>query len=355
MLRLDDASLYASCDPSGMLHTALGLSRQVRDAWEIGRAARLPALSRSPAHVVVAGMGGSAIGGDLLAAALGTRLPVPLAVVRDSRLPRYVGPESVVIATSYSGETEETLAATAEAQRAGATVLAITSGGRLAEMAARGGGGVVRIPAGFAPRAALGYLMVPALAALERWGLVDSCAEDVEEAARVAEEVASESGPAVPTARNPAKRLAQELPGRIPAVYAGSPELEAAARRWKCQFNENSKTLAAWNAFPELTHNETVGWGAPPEVRAVVSVIVLLGGDEPERALRRIRVTTELAFRHAAGTHEVRGRGRRVLSRLLSLVQLGDLVSIYLACLRGIDPTPVEAIETVKRRMRDEA
>ncbi len=347
---LDDASRYGACDPSGMLQTALTLSRQVREARRIGLAAPLPSLPRAPAHVIVAGMGGSAIGGDLLAAALGDRLPLPLVVVRDSRLPRYAGPQSVVIATSYSGETEETLAAVDEAQRAGARVLAVTSGGRLAERAARDG--VVRVPGGLAPRAALGYLMVPALAALERWGLVGPCAEEVEEAAGVLEQVAAESGPGVPTSRNPAKRLAQQLAGRIPAIYAGSPQLEAAARRWKCQFNENSKTLAAWNVFPELTHNETVGWGAPPEVRALVSVVLLLGGDEPARALRRIRITSDVALRHAAGLHEVRARGRSPISRILSLVLLGDLVSIYLAYLRGIDPAPVEAIDAVKRRMR---
>lgn len=355
MLRLDDTSAHRGCDPSGMLQTALGLSRQIRDGWQIGRAAPLPALAGPPAHIVVAGMGGSAIGGDLLAAALGGRLGLPLLTVRDSRLPPYVGPRSVVLATSYSGETEETLAVAEEARRAGAALLAITSGGRLAELAARDGAGVVRVPGGLAPRAALGYLMMPALAALERWGVCGPCGGDVEEAAAVLEETAREAGPLAPTPRNPAKRLAEQLLGRIPAVYAGAPEVEAAARRWKCQFNENSKTLATWNVFPELAHNETVGWGAPPEVTGLVSVIVLLGGEETARALRRVRITCELAFRRAAGVHEVRGRGRGRLARILSLVLLGDLVSVYLAYLRGVDPTPVEVIAAVKQRMRDSA
>jgi len=353
MLHLDDASLYRTCDPSGMLQAALRLPDQIRDAWRIGCTTPLPPLAGPPAHVIVAGMGGSAIGGDLLAAALGSRLSLPLLVVRDSRLPPYVGPTSVVIATSYSGETDETLAAADEARDAGAAVLAITSGGRLAEMAARGAGGVVRVPGGLAPRAALGYLMIPALAALERWHLAEACGEDVEEAAAVLEEIASECGPLVPTSRNPAKRLARELAGRIPAVYAASPEIEAAARRWKCQFNENSKTLAIWNVFPELTHNETVGWGTPPEVSGITSVIVLFGGGEPERALRRIRITRDLVLRGAAGVHEVRSRGGGRLARILSLALMGDLVSIYLAYLRGVDPTPVEVIEAIKRRMRE--
>lgn len=344
---LDDASVKRACDPSGMLDTALALPGQVRDAWRIGQAARLAPLPRPPAQIIVAGMGGSAIGGDLLAAALGRRLSVPLIVSRDSRMPAYVGPASVVIAASYSGETEETLAAAAEAKRSGATVLAITSGQELADLA----GAAVRVPGGLAPRAALGYLMMPALAVLERWRLVPPCGEEIEEAAGVLDEIAAECAASVPAAQNPAKRLAEALVGRIPAVYAASPELEAAARRWKCQFNENSKTFATWNMFSELTHNETVGWAASPEVRGLVSPIVLFAGDEPERTLRRIRITSELAFRCAAGVHDARGRGAGRLARILSLVLLGDLVSIYLAYLRGVDPTPVEVIDAVKRRM----
>ncbi len=349
MSRLDDASLQRACDPSGMLGTALALSHQIRDAWQIGHGAHLPPLPGAPAHIIVAGMGGSAIGGDLLAAAVGPRLGVPLVVSRDPSLPGHAGPASVVIVTSYSGETEETLAAAAAARRSGATVLAITSGGRLGDLA----GATVRVPGGLAPRAALGYLMMPALAALERWRLVEPYGDDVEQAAGVLDELAAECGPSVPAAHNPAKRLAEALAGRIPAVYAASPALEPAARRWKCQFNENSKTFATWNMFPELTHNETVGWGAPPEVSGIVSAIVLFGGDESERDLRRIRITSELAFRPAAGVHDVRGRGTSRLARILSLVLLGDLVSIYLAYLRGIDPTPVEVIDAVKRRMRE--
>ncbi len=349
MSRLDDASLRRACDPSDMLGTALALARQIREAWQIGQAAPLPPLPAAPAHVIVAGMGGSAIGGDLLAAAVGPRLGVPLVVARDSSLPGYAGPASVVIVTSYSGETEETLAAAAAARRSGAVVLAITSGGRLADHA----GATIRVPGGLPPRAALGYLMMPALAALERWRLVGPSGDEVEEAAGVLDEIAAECAPSVPAVHNPAKRVADALAGRIPAVYAASPALEPAARRWKCQFNENSKTFAAWNMFPELTHNEVVGWGAPPEVSGIVSVLVLFGGDESERDLRRIRVTRELAFRRAAGVHEVRGRGTGRLARLLSLVLLGDLVSVYLAYLRGVDPAPVEVIDAVKRRMRE--
>ncbi len=353
MSRLDDASVSRAVDPQGMLRVALDLPHQVREAWTIGSAASLPRLAGPPVHLVFAGMGGSAIGGDLLAAFAGVRLAIPMVVVRDSRLPAFVGSRSVVFATSYSGETEETLVLAGQAVRAGATLIAITRGGRLAEMAGPHGT-TIRVPGGLAPRAALGYLMISALAVLERWNLAGPCGAEVEEAARTLEQIAAETDPAVPTARNAAKRLAEQLTGCIPAVYAASPEVEAAARRWKCQFNENSKTLATWNVFPELNHNETVGWEAPPEIARMFAVVVLLAGDEAQQVRRQVRLASDLAFRPAAGVHEVHGRGEGRLARLLSLVMLGDLTSIYLAYLRGVDPTPVAMIETLKQRMRPE-
>jgi glucose/mannose-6-phosphate isomerase len=333
-----------------MLGVALGLPRQIREGWVLGRSAKLPRLPKTPEHLVVCGMGGSAIGGDLLAGYLAPAFPIPIAIVRGYEVPGFVGPRSVVIAVSYSGTTEETLTAVAHAERAGAVVFAIASGGTLAQAAKRAG---VVVPGGLAPRAALGYLMLPALAALERWELAEPCAKDVEEAAHVLEEIAAECGPDVPTLRNPAKRLAEQLAGRIPAVYAASPGLEAAARRWKCQFNENSKTLATWATFPELNHNETVGWGAPAALAAHFTVVMLLDGTEAPRLARRVRLTSDLALGPAAGVHEVRARGKGRLSRLLSLVLIGDLVSIYLAYLRGVDPAPVEIIDAIKQGLHE--
>jgi glucose/mannose-6-phosphate isomerase len=345
---LDDPALRLARDPSGMLEVALALPTQIREAWGLGARASLPALPASPAHLVFCGMGGSAIGGDLLGGYLAPVCTLPVAVVRDYDVPAFVGPRSLVIVASYSGTTEETLAAASAAKRAGATLFVITSGGALAEAAGRAG---VLVPGGLAPRAALGYLMIPALAALARWGLIGPCGEEVAQAARSLEDLSAELGPDVPTARNPAKALAEDLVGLVPAVYAASPQLEAAARRWKCQFNENSKTIATWNMFPELNHNETVGWGAPASIAERFSAVVLLDGTEPARLLRRIQLTCELALGPAAGVRQVRARGAGRLARLLSLVFWGDLVSIYLAYLRGVDPTPVEIIDKVKEAL----
>lgn len=346
---LDDPKRSQACDPSGLLGVALALPKQIREGWALGRSASLPKLPKAAAHLIVCGMGGSAIGGDLLAGYLAPTCPIPIIVVRGYEVPAFVGPRSLVITASYSGSTEETLAAANQARRAGATMLAITSGGELARAAKDA---CVIVPGGLAPRAALGHLMLPALAALERWKLAGPSGGEVEEAAAVLQEIATECGPEVPAMRNPAKHLAEELAGRVPAVYAASPGLEAAARRWKCQFNENSKTLATWNAFPELNHNETVGWGAPAGLASHFAVVLLRDGTEPPRQALRLRLTADLALGPAAGVHDVPARGNGRLARLLSLVMMGDLVSIYLAYLRGVDPMPVEIIDAIKERLR---
>jgi glucose/mannose-6-phosphate isomerase len=335
-----------------MLGVVLGLPGQIRDGWALGQSAKLSRLAKTPEHLIICGMGGSAIGGDLLSGYLAPTFPIPIAVVRGYEIPGFVGARSVVIAASYSGATEETLAAVGQAERAGAVVFAITSGGQLAQLARRAG---VVVPGGLAPRAALGYLMLPALAALVRWELAAPCAKEVDEAVGVLEDIAAECGPDIPAVRNPAKRLAEHLAGCVPAIYAASPGLEGVARRWKCQFNENSKTLATWNAFPELNHNETVGWGAPPALASHFAVVVLLDGTEPARLVRRIGLTADLALGPAAGVHEIRGRGKGRLARLLSLVFIGDLVSVYLAYLRGVDPAPVEIIDAIKHGLRERA
>jgi glucose/mannose-6-phosphate isomerase len=352
-MRLDElAARGRAGDPSGMLDIVRSLARQLREGYRAGGAADLGPRRGRPAHVIYVGLGGSAIGGDLLAAALGPALPVPFVVVRDAILPSYTGGQSVVIASSYSGETDEVLEAAESAVSRGARVVAVTSGGRLAALAESRAQAAVRLPAGLPPRAALGYLLGPMLAVLERWDVCPPCAADVEEAAQVAEALSRQMGPDVPEERNAAKRLAGRLDGKIPVVYAASPEAEPAARRWKCQFNENSKTAAAWNVFPELAHNEVVGWAADESIAQLLCAVVLFTGAETDRARRLVAAARDAMPGAAAGVPEIAGCGESRLARLLSLVLIGDLTSVYLAHLRGVDPTPVEAIAALKQRLR---
>jgi glucose/mannose-6-phosphate isomerase len=207
------------------------------------------------------------------------------------------------------------------------------------------------VPGGLPPRAALPYLFLPMLALLSRTGVIPSFEGEVREATVVVGRTLERLGPDGPDPA--ARRLAGELVGRIPVVYSASPFLEPAAQRWKDQFNENAKTFAVWNTFPELNHNETVGWGLDPALARTIHVIILGDRRDPARLRQRVAITKELAFRRAAGLDEITGEGEGGVSRLLSIIAYGDLVSWYLALLRGVDPTPVAVIEDLKRRLAE--
>ncbi|MDQ7820536.1 MAG: bifunctional phosphoglucose/phosphomannose isomerase [Armatimonadota bacterium] len=341
-----DPASIAARDPGGMLRLISLFPRMCTEAWSLASGVSPPPRPRA---VVVAGMGGSGIGGDLLRAVLYEEAAPPVVVVKDYRVPGWVGPETLLFACSYSGETEETLAAYQEAAGRGARCVAITSGGSLLRRARERGDPAVVVPPGLPPRAALPYMFLPMVAILAAAGAVRSFDEDAAEAADVAASVAEELAPGRP--ENPARALADSLVGRLPLIYSATPLLEPAAQRWKDQINENAKTLAAWNTFPELNHNETVGWGLDPDLARRCHVVILRDPREPPRLARRVAITRDLAFCRAAGVDEVWARGRGLLARLCSIIVVGDFVSWYLALLRGVDPTPVPVIDELKRRL----
>lgn len=347
---LDDPAKLRSLDPQDMVGLVVRLGDWLEEGFELGR--RLDASGwERPGHVLVLGMGGSGIGGDLLRALLYERAPFAVTVVKDYVPPAWVGPGTRVLACSYSGNTEETLAAYEAARSAGARCVVVSSGGQLVERAAAHGTPTVRIPGGLPPRAALGLLLGPMLGVADRAGWVEGLGAGVAETARLLRDLASEWGPGRPAAENPAKVLARALVGHVPVVYAASRLAEPAALRWKTQLNENSKVYATWNVFPELNHNETVGWALAGQPEALLQVVVLRDPQDPPRLVRRVQVTREISLGAAAGYHEVLARGNHPLARLLSLVLFGDLVSVYLAYLNEVDPTPVAVIDELKRRL----
>ena len=311
------------------------------EAWELSADPPPPALR--PRAVVTLGLGGSGIGGDLLRALLADEAPFPVIGVKDYRVPAFVNSETLVLACSYSGATEETLAAYEQAASAGAACVVITSGGELLERARRRGHPAVVVPTGLPPRAALAYLFIPMLGVLHRAGAVRSFEADVREA------VGLDAARFRPAAEDLAARLVE----RLPMIYSATPFLEPVAQRWKDQLNENAKTLAVWNTFPELNHNETVGWGVDASLAGRIHVIILHDRAQPARLSQRVAITKELAFHRAAGVDEFTSEGEHKLSRLLSLILLGDLVSWRLAVHRHVDPTPVAVIDELKRRLAD--
>jgi glucose/mannose-6-phosphate isomerase len=342
-----DRAAVAAVDSTNQVDEILGLPDHLRDAlWRVDSAAIAP--REAPGGLVVAGMGGSAVGGRLAAGALGSRLRRPLVISDGYVLPGWVGPETLVLCSSYSGSTEETLAAYDDAGERGAQRIAVTTGGPLAERARRDGVPVIPVPGGFQPRAAVGYSLVAALEAAALCGAGPSLRDEVEGAASLAEGLAAEWGPDGPD-DGEAKALARRLHGTIPVV-AGAELAAAAAYRWKCQINENAGLPAFASVLPELDHNEVVGW---PGADGRLSAVFLEDPGAHPRNRLRSELTAEQAAAGTAVVERVTARGESPTERLVSLVLLGDLVSLYLAVLRGEDPASIPPIDALKAALAE--
>jgi glucose/mannose-6-phosphate isomerase len=323
---------------------------QVEEA--IGKARRLSlSVPDGRNHVVVAGMGGSAIGGDILGALLVKSMRVPFVVNRDYHLPGFVDSSSLIFACSYSGNTEETLSAYHEAKRAGASLVCISSGGELARLAVADGYSWIQIPAGMPPRAALGHASIALLSSLQALGLAPDMTEPLEETAALLSELALQYGPDSAESDNAAKQLARCLHGKVVAIYASSEILGPIALRWRGQIEENAKNLAFHHTLPEMNHNELVGWELPEPVLSQIGVVLLRDREDHPQVQRRFDLTRELIRKRAGLVKEIWTSGRSLLARLFSTAYLGDFVSLYLAYLNSVDPTPVAVIETLKKEL----
>jgi glucose/mannose-6-phosphate isomerase len=339
-----DRDAVAAVDSSGQAADILALSDHLLDAlWRVEAATLQPAGTAG--GLIVAGMGGSGVGGALARALLAPRLERPLELVRGSALPAYAGPATLVLCSSYSGDTEETLDAYEAAGAAGAPRVVSTSGGELAARARRDKVPVIPLPGGFQPRAAVGYSFVVALEVAAVAGCAPSQRADVEAAAPLVRALAEEWGPDGPDDGD-AKRIARALHEAVPVV-AGAGVGAAAAYRWKCQFNENAKVPAFAAELPEAGHNEIVGWEDAASF-APLAAVFLEDPEEGERLAARVELTAEIIGGQARAVERVTPRGETRLEQLLSHVVLGDLVSLYVAVLRGVDPLGVEPIDRLK-------
>jgi glucose/mannose-6-phosphate isomerase len=347
---LDDAAALRVADPGGMLDAVLALPDQINDAYELGRATLGLPSAGGLRSIVFCGMGGSAIAGDVIAALFADRVPMPVDVIRRPELPAHCGPDTLVLVSSYSGNTAESLASFEEAVRRGCRILAITSGGELARGADELGIARVRLPQGFEmPRAAFGYLTLAPLGALDALGIGPGLAADVGEAVRALERIAESCSPSVPVPSNPAKSLALRMGERMPVVWGAAGVGAVAAARWKSEWNENAKLPAFAAALPELDHNEVVGWSAGTG-GSFFLVALRHRGELPEVGAR-FPLSIEIARASGMVAEEVWAIGNSALTRLLELVLLGDLTSTYVAIARGVDPSPIEAIARLKRAL----
>jgi len=319
-----------------VIEDVLAQPHQIGDAlWRV-EAAGVP-RQELPGGLVVCGMGGSAIGADLAAAAIGDRAKRSLRTVRGYDPGPGVGPDTLVLCASYSGSTEETLACFDAAGAAGAPRVALTTGGPLAERAREQGVPVIGVPSGMQPRAAVVYMTVGALECAAACGAAPSLREEIEAAQPVLEQLAEDSG---------AEAIARALEGAVPVVHGAGPTA-AAARRWKTQLNENAKVPAFFSELPEANHNEIEGWRRGLDLAPLAAVFLHAPGMHP-RLERRMELTAERLDAVGAPVVRVDAAGEAGVAAVLSLVALGDFVSVSLADLEGVDPTPVESIEAFK-------
>jgi glucose/mannose-6-phosphate isomerase len=344
---LDEATALGRRDPGGMVGRIAEFPRQLRKAWSISRGLTLPESHRSARAVAVVGMGGSAICGDLVRGIYADRLRVPLISVRDYELPAWVGSDTLVLAVSHSGGTEETISALSTALERRCPVAVITTGGPLGDVAARVNLPRLLYPDESMPRAALGYTLMLTCGLLERAGMLDIPEHEIDEAVAATNAVVDACSPDAPTGGNTAKQLAWTLVDRLPIIEA-SGFLAAVARRWKTQINENAKSIAAAEELPEATHNAVVGYEQPETLRDHLYVVFLASSSDHPRNSLRASLSTELLATAGISYQVVPIGGDGRLGQACAAICLGDYVSAYLALLYGVDPTPVEAIAHVK-------
>lgn len=303
--------------------------------------------------VAICGMGGSAIAADLVVGAYRERLRVPVTVVRDYYLPGWIGENTLVILSSYSGGTEETLTCASQALDRNSLCVAVTSGGKLGSHYADEGVPVVPVVPGLQPRAALLRMLIPLVVLFDRMEILPSLSSDLEEARATVATAIATLGPDVPEAENPAKQLARSLQASVPLVW-GAELTAPIATRWKGQFNENAKVPAYASTLPELDHNEIVGFsGMPAPLSELVQLILLRDERQHRQVQRRFDLTRELIESHVSRVLSITSEGQSALARMLDLVLLGDYVSLYLALLRAVDPGPVDVIERLKERLAE--
>jgi len=347
---LDHLETIQELDTQHMLQHINDLPDQLEQAWNLGLSLPLPEYSPIQ-HVVIAGMGGSAIGGDLLSAYASQSCPVPITVLREYTLPAWKN--ILIVCSSHSGNTEETLSVFDQALAANLPILAITTGGKLAEKARQAGTGLWIFEDDFQPRAAVGFSFGLLLAALARLGLfdLDAAAQDVRTAVEAMKEEQAQLQPEVPAALNPAKRMAGQFVGRYPILF-GSGFLQPIARRWKTQINEIAKAVAAFEFLPEADHNTLQGLHFPEDESGKTLTFFITSRHNHPRNKLREEFTRQIFMLEGITTDFYRAPGRGILDSMWTALHFGDYLSFYLAMAYGTDPTPVPVLQNLKHQLK---
>ena len=346
---LDDMDEIREIDKNNMLSFCIEAPKHYAEAARLANS--LSISYPKPANIVVAGMGGSAISGEILKDWTRNTITMPIEINRDYSLPAYADKNTLVLVTSYSGETEESLSAFLDATNRGCITVCISSGGALQKFAEKLSIPHLRVPAGMAPRATLPYLFMPLPILLEKTGLVSDVNPEISATINALKIVSAANSPEKPLNDNFSKSLASNICGTVPVVY-GFEVYRAVVQRFKTQFNENSKLPAKWEVFSELNHNEIVGWEDQGKLTKNFSALIIRDKAEPAEIRSRIEITKKLMQPAVSNMFEVWTQGETKMAKMLSTICIGDFTSVYLAILRKIDPTPVKTIDLLKKQMK---
>jgi glucose/mannose-6-phosphate isomerase len=349
-MNLDDQRTMRSLDSQNFLHHIDTLPDQMAQAWELAQSYASPDDYHDVQHIVITGMGGSAIAGSLVQAYVAPASRLPVTVLRDYNLPASAGPATLVIASSHSGDTEETLAASQSALECGAGLLAITRGGKLGQWAEAAGRPVWRFEHSGPPRAAVGYSFMLTLGVLVKLGLLPDPSAEVAGAVAAMRAQQQRLHADVPVAGNPAKRMAGQLMDRIPLIFAAGG-LAPVARRWKGQINEVAKAVAVFDELPEMDHNSVVGTLYPERVLGKFMALFLRSSFEHPRNGRRAEVTREIYMTAGFNTDSIEASGPSPLAHMFTSLHFGDYTAFYLAMAYGVDPSPIPQIDYLKEQL----
>ncbi len=351
VLNIDDLKLINKIDQHGMLAELERFPGQLREARQLGSGLKLPADYKKINKILICGMGGSAIVGDLLLGYLKLESDLPVLVNRDSRLPAFVDNRTLVFLVTYSGNTRETLYNYRDARAKKAKIIAVTSGGKMLNEAERKKIPYVKVRADGLPRASIGLLFFPVLNVLQRLGIIPDKQRDIQETLQVITRLSRQWGRYSRVKQNRAKSLALSLFGKIPVLYGATSMMDGICRRWKGMFNENTKLFSSYNTFPEITHNEIECWQSLTPLHKSFKVIILQDTLPYPEDKKRLALSVRLIEKYIGKTETAVPVGTSVLARVFSMIYLGDLVSIYLALLYATDPSLMPNIDYIKKHL----
>ncbi len=346
-----ERSLIKKIDRKNMYGVLFDFPVQVCDAVDIASATKIENLNyKGINNIIINGLGGSAIGGDLLRSYSGYELKIPIVINRNYHLPAFADKNTLVIISSYSGNTEETISAYKDAIERKCRIVVLTSGGVIEKAARKNKNLLIKIPGGLQPRCAIGYSFFSLLILFVRLGLLKDRSSDINDTIITLEDSLKEYSN-TSFEDNQALRIASLLAGKLPVVYSSVDVMDVVNLRWRGQLSENSKILAYGNLFPEMNHNELVGWKLNEDILKKIVVLMLQDVEDEERIKHRMRITEKIFRKYAANIVDVRSEAKTLLARIFDLIYLGDWVSFYLAVLNGVDPTPVDAISKLKKEL----